>query len=268
MFRAICLSALIAISAAAVDAEGVNVPDGVVRIELLPGWRIAPDQQMAGLKITLADGWKTYWRAPGDAGIPPSFDWTASQGIEAVTYHWPEPQVFHVSGMRSVGYVGGVVIPVTFTLTGTGPARAEGVIEMGVCDEICVPALVRVTATLDPEGRRDPEIVAALIDQPVDAQKAGVTSVSCKVDPDDNGLTLHATVTLPPSGGSEDMVIEAGDPAIWVSEPQLTRNGDTLSAVATLSREDGAGLVLDRSALRLTILGGPRAIDIQGCPAG
>ena len=48
-------------------------PEDVVQIEVLPGWQTASGTQMAALRLTLAPGWKTYWRAPGEGGIPPAF---------------------------------------------------------------------------------------------------------------------------------------------------------------------------------------------------
>ena len=64
--------------------------DEVVSASVLTGWRMENGHHMAALRITLAPGWKTYWRAPGEAGIPPRFDWTGSDNLSAVTVHWPD----------------------------------------------------------------------------------------------------------------------------------------------------------------------------------
>ena len=46
---------------------------------------------LAGVEITLAEGWKTYWRTPGDAGVPPLFDWTGSTNVAAIKVRYPAP---------------------------------------------------------------------------------------------------------------------------------------------------------------------------------
>ena len=46
----------------------------------------------AGVEIRLKSGWHTYWRYPGDAGVPPRFDFTGSQNVKAVDVLWPAPQ--------------------------------------------------------------------------------------------------------------------------------------------------------------------------------
>ena len=56
-------------------------------------------------------GWKTYWRMPGDAGIPPQFDWSGSQNVKSVEVLWPAPQRFIDSGGETVGYKDRVVFP-------------------------------------------------------------------------------------------------------------------------------------------------------------
>ena len=94
----------------ALPAHGMT-QDELLQANLLPGWRMDSGHHMAGLSLALAPGWKTYWRSPGEAGIPPEFDWSGSQNVKAVYVHWPSPVVFHTNGMQTVGYDGGVILP-------------------------------------------------------------------------------------------------------------------------------------------------------------
>ena len=98
-------------------------PEDLVRAEILPGWQDGEGRHVAGLRLTMAPGWKTYWRAPGDAGIPPEFDWTGSHGVAGVEVRWPVPQVFDQSGMQSIGYHDEVVLPLEIRTTGAPSAR-------------------------------------------------------------------------------------------------------------------------------------------------
>jgi DsbC/DsbD-like thiol-disulfide interchange protein len=237
--------------------------DDIAKLDILPGWRSGPDSHTAALRITLAPGWHTYWRAPGDAGIPPQFSWGGSENITGTTLHWPVPEVFTINGLRSIGYSEQVIIPVTFS-TAPGPARLKGEVMLGVCEDICVPVLLTFDAELPATGARDPAILAALMDKPED----DVGSASCAAAPSDDGLQVTTSIALPSTGSTEVVVIETGDPAIWVSEADSSRSGEVLTATVDMVQIDGASLMLDRSALRITVLGSDRAVDIQGCEAG
>src|SRR5262245_42225809 len=66
----------------------------------------------AVLEIKLDAGWKTYWRYPGDSGVPPTFDFTASENVKSVTVLWPAPQRFpDGSGGNAIGYAKHVILP-------------------------------------------------------------------------------------------------------------------------------------------------------------
>src|SRR6056297_2127380 len=78
--------------------------DDMVNVSVLPGWQMSDGRHMAALRFSREDGWKTYWRAPGDAGIPPRFDWSGSGNLARVALHWPAPKVFDSYGLRTVGY--------------------------------------------------------------------------------------------------------------------------------------------------------------------
>ncbi|GGL56464.1 protein-disulfide reductase DsbD domain-containing protein [Wenxinia marina] len=262
MRRLIPLAALLSLSAHAAPAL---TPEELVRLEVLPGWDTAEGTHMAALRLRLAPGWKTYWRAPGDAGIPPLFDWSGSANVAAAEVHWPVPDVFEQNGMRSIGYAGDVVLPLELTPARPGEAiRLQGVIDIGVCHDICVPAQLAFTAELPRPGARNGAIVAALVDRPLSGAEAGLTAHSCRVRPSAEGLDVTATLALPPVGPAEDVVIEVGDPGAWVSEPDARREGGALVAEAEVR---GAAM-LDRSAMTITVLAGGSAVQIDGCPAG
>lgn len=239
----------------------------IAQAELLPGWRTAEGTQMAGLRITLAPGWKTYWRAPGDSGIPPQFNWGGSANITGAQLHWPVPEVFSAGGQRSIGYHDSVVIPIEFA-TGTGAATVQGVVELGVCEEICVPVTLSFTATLPPDGRRTPEIVAALVDRPQTQAEAGVTTVTCTLTPLADGMTVTARITGGNTTAQDVVIIETSDPTQWVSAADVTQDGGALVATADIVPSVRGAFAVDRAGLRFTVLGAHRAIDIRGCTAG
>ncbi len=243
--------------------------DDVARIDVIPGWQTASGTHMAGLRVTLRPGWKTYWRAPGDAGIPPEFSWNGSQNITAAQYHWPVPQVFDQGDMQSIGYHDTLVLPIELTQSDpSAPIQMSGEVTLGVCEDICVPVSLPFLAMLPTDGQRDGAITASLLNQPRNATDAGVRSAICRVSPADSGLTVTATLTMPSAGTVESVVIEAGNPEVWVSQADITRSGDTLQATVDMIHATSSSFALDRSAVRITVLGSDYAVDVRGCVGG
>ena len=252
---------------AAFAQSAAAVPENVLRLSLMPGWRMADGSHMAALRIQLKPGWKTYWRAPGDAGIPPQFNWRGSKNIAAVKFRWPRPKVSYANGMRSIVYKDEVIIPVQITPKHKNqPVSISGQAELGVCQEICVPVSVNFAAKVNAKNNTpDPVIRAALKKQPISASKAGVKSVTCTVEPISDGLRVTATVKMPSTGKGEIAVLEMTDQNIWVSEATTKRNGATLTAISDLVGPSNAPFMLDRSKLRITVIGANKAVDILGC---
>ncbi|MBQ1203724.1 MAG: hypothetical protein IIX61_08005 [Loktanella sp.] len=241
--------------------------DDLARVTVLPGWREADGTHVTALRIDLAEGWRTYWRAPGDAGIPPSFAFSDS-GITAVHPHFPVPEVYETFGMRSIGYEDSVTFPLRLSVPDHGEAiNINGQVQIGVCDDVCIPVTLDFSALLPPAGAADPAILAALQDRPMTRTEAQVGTVTCRIAPISDGLQVVTTITMAPAGAEEVVVIEASDPQIWVSEPQVSRQGGSLTAVVDMVHLSGAPFALDRSGLRFTVLGDDKAVDIRGCTA-
>ncbi|HIC65758.1 MAG TPA: hypothetical protein EYO87_07165, partial [Paracoccus sp.] len=70
----------------------------------------------AGLYLRLGKDWKTYWRSPGEVGIPPSIDWSGSSNVAETEFLWPAPQRFTAFGIENFGYHEEVVFPISITL--------------------------------------------------------------------------------------------------------------------------------------------------------
>lgn len=252
------------------------LPDGpasqtdILRAELRPGWREPDGRHIAALHLELAPHWKTYWRAPGDSGIPPEFDWSGSRNLRALRVHWPSPEVFDFQGMQSIGYRHEVVLPVEIIPEDPSiPVELNAAVALGLCNEVCMPAALTLDLPLPPQGAPDPVISAALAAQPVPAAQAGLTALHCTVDRIEDGLRVTARMDMPRLAAVETVVMEPDAP-IWVSDATVTRDGGLLVAVADFVPPPGAPVFLDMQALRLTVLGSGdapgRAVEVTGCP--
>src|ERR1700750_276595 len=104
------LASSLSVEAGAQDASPW-IRDGHSAIRLLAGSR-SGTVLLGGIAIQLQPGWKTYWRTPGDSGVPPRFDFSKSENIEAVTVLWPAPRKFDDgAGGVSLRYSDQVVLP-------------------------------------------------------------------------------------------------------------------------------------------------------------
>ncbi|TMV83450.1 hypothetical protein FGG78_22790 [Thioclava sp. BHET1] len=244
-------------------------PDQVVKARILPGWQTGSHTHMAALELTLAPQWHTYWRAPGDAGIPPSFDWRGSRNIASVRIHWPRPQIFRLQGLQSVGYLDHLVLPLEFTPKDPRqPIELKARVDIGVCNDICLPVTLSLTADLGQSHTPDPAIEQALARVPEPARRAGLHGFQCTLAPIADGLHLTARITLPKQGPEETALFETANPDIWVGKTSTRREGDMLIASADLVPPTPGPFAFDRSKMRITILGQDRAVALNGCPAG
>lgn len=265
----LALAALLAFCASVSFANAQSRLSDLVQIEVLDGGPMADGRHLAALRLTLRDGWKTYWRIPGEAGIPPSFSWSGSRNLNGVEIVWPAPKVFDQAGYRSVGYSEQLILPLMLSPDADGkPLRLKGKMDFGVCSDVCVPAQLPFALDLDPQAGRNPAIAAALAQRPFTAQEAGVRGAHCAIRPTQDGMRIETRIDLPKGRGTETVIVEPGSPQIWASDMQSQRTGRTLVSTGHLEHVDGKPFALNRSAMRITVLSQGQAVEINGCQAG
>ncbi|MCK9918845.1 hypothetical protein MXD81_57940 [Microbacteriaceae bacterium K1510] len=149
-------------------------------------------QLRAGIEIKMQPGWHTYWRYPGDAGVPPRFDFSGSSNVKTAKVLYPVPQVHSDSGGQSIGYVDNVIFPVQVTPKEPGkPVTLRVKLDYAVCEKLCVPA----------EGKA--EMLVPLGDSAQDgALQAAEARVPAKVAATDLGLTARRV-----GGGAKPLVM-------------------------------------------------------------
>lgn len=137
----------LAASSAWVETEG-----GRIRITALP-----PSSDgviRAILDVDLLPGWKTYWRDPGDAGIPPSVNFEGSTNIEQLRLDFPPPERVDDGYSVWAGYTYPVAFPLTLTQDKAGAASVlEAQVFLGICKTICIPVQNSFSLTVDPNAK-------------------------------------------------------------------------------------------------------------------
>jgi DsbC/DsbD-like thiol-disulfide interchange protein len=109
----------------------------------------------AGLEIVLEDGWKTYWKVPGDAGIPPVLDFTGSKNTAVIDVKWPAPTRFGTK-TQILGYKEAIIFPLL--IRAADPKQPVTLVlqgQVGLCSDLCVPLATRLNLTIPAGGERD-----------------------------------------------------------------------------------------------------------------
>lgn len=213
------LGAFLASAAAAHAAASswAEAHGGRLRV-IVPGGQAGADGSLrAGIEIELKPGWKTYWRQPGDAGIPPQFDVADSVNLADFKVDFPVPKRFDEAGSTMIGYKNTVVFPVTVTPKDPSqPTLLDLEVDYGLCEAICVPA--RAEIRMDLSKADDTDMAASLLvarydakvprQKPADAEN-GLRVAS--VERDDRAILVSAELVDPDA--PFDLFVEG--PADW-----------------------------------------------------
>ncbi len=250
-------------------AQQAQAPVARAETALVAGWAAPGGARVAGLSIRLAPGWKTYWRSPGDAGIPPQFDWSGSVNVAGVAVEWPAPEVFETFGMTTLGYKGAVTLPLVVTpLDPAAPVALRLGFDFGVCADICVPERTDMTLAI---ARDAPEQGAALVAEgraraPLSAEAGGVLSAACGVSGAGATRRFKGRLTLDHAADPATLVVVEGPEGVWFAPAETVAEGAVLSVSAEAQVYAGPSWI-GRDALRMTLIAAGGAVDVQGCTA-
>ncbi|MCG8690940.1 MAG: hypothetical protein MI806_07000 [Minwuiales bacterium] len=228
----------------------------------------AAEHVQLGLEFRLEPGWKIYWRSPGDAGIPPHFDWSASANLAEASVDWPAPNRFRFFGLETFGYEDGVVLPVRARLAEAGRAtRIHLRMRYAVCSNICVPHDEELTLNL-PAGSPQSTAHAAKIARyamKVPTRAPGkhfkIDRVSAEGAGRDQVLLISAIAERP--FGLPDMLVEAPGRYVF-GRPELTLSDDGKRADFRIHVDAGkSGKPLTGLPMTVTLIDGARAVERQ-----
>jgi DsbC/DsbD-like thiol-disulfide interchange protein len=178
----------------------------------------------AGIEIRLAPGWDTYWRVPGDSGVPPTFDFAGSGNVKSVTVLWPAPERFpDGAGGHSIGYLGRVILPLR--ITPEDAARASSVhlkLDYAICGNLCVPAEAKLELKLTGNGAAEAKLERAelLVPRRV-ALGAGKGLAIRSVHREAEGAHERVVVEVAaPAGAPVTLFVEGPTPDLALPLPQ------------------------------------------------
>jgi DsbC/DsbD-like thiol-disulfide interchange protein len=239
--------------------------DGHSAVRLLAGSR-SGGVLLGGIAFQLQPGWHTYWRNPGDSGVPPRFDFSKSENIEAVTVLWPAPTKFaDGAGGNSLGYQKQVVLPLRIVAKNAEkPVTLRADINYAVCEKLCIP--VEASAELaftSVASTEDGALLAALDAVPKPATIGDPNPLTIRDVKRDgkNGVLVDVAA---PDAGEVNLFAEGPTPD-WAlpvpkllehSPPGVKRFAFDLDGLPPGANPDGA-------ALKLTLVGGERSYEFN-----
>lgn len=222
----------------------------------------------AALDVKLAPGWKTYWRAPGDAGLPPAFEWKGSANFADATIDYPPPRRHSVLGVDTIGYEDRVVFPLRIKPAQPGAAMNLDVrAHLLVCADICVPEKFDLTLGL-PAGAAVPSPDANLVARafssvPGDGRAVGLRLESLEA----KGIFIRAVVAADPPLNAPDLFVESPGGEAFAKPVLAPLDGGRMEMRLNVTDVVIDKLDLAGAALRVTLVDGDRSADFSAVAA-
>lgn len=239
------------------------------QVRLIAGRQAASAKPLrAGIEIVMQPGWKTYWRYPGDSGVPPHFDFAGSENVKAVKVLWPAPTRFSDGGGFSIGYHDHLIVPLHVLPAEAGkPVLLRLELTYALCNNLCVPAEAHAELGLADTGGSEDKALAsaeARVPKPTALGANGPLAVrtvhweAAKPFP-------HVTVDVAaPAGAPVDLFVE-GPTADWALPLPHAQPAPSPGLQRFTFDADGMppGAKLDGATLTFTLVSGPDAVEVK-----
>jgi DsbC/DsbD-like thiol-disulfide interchange protein len=234
-------------------------------VRLLAGSRSGP-VLLGGVAVQLDPGWKTYWRTSGDSGVPPRFDFSKSDNVEAVTVLWPAPTKFDDgAGGFSLGYHDQVVLPLRIVpKVNDKPVTLRANINYAVCEKICIPVEASTELTFASVASTEDSILFAALDTVPKPASVGDPNPLTIRDVKREGKSTVLIDVLSPDARTVNLFVEGPTPDWALPVPKLVEHGPP--GIKRFSFElDGVppGINPQGAALKLTLVGGDRSYEFN-----
>ncbi len=255
---------VLVLAAPATAATGDWALGQKTRIRLVASGTDADGIIRGAIEIALPPGWKTYWRNPGTAGIAPMFDFSASHNIDQPAISFPVPKVVDDGYSVTNVYVGGVVLPFRAKVTDPKmPVALALTVQLGVCDEVCVPDEVTAHLTVPP-GENDPATEAILVTAraglpgPPQPGVFAVDSIARQGGTEARPV-FRVAATVPP-GAEPELLVEGPEDWAPYAPAFVGRDGGKAVFDVKFSRL-GAKTPIAGATIRITMAAGGRAVE-------
>jgi DsbC/DsbD-like thiol-disulfide interchange protein len=220
----------------------------------------------AGIEIKLESGWKTYWRMPGDSGVPPTLDFSGSDNVKSVTVEWPAPEKFpDGAGGHSIGYVGRIILPLHVApKDATKEAALRLKLGYAICKNLCVPGEANLELMLSGNGTEETVLEQEELHVPRRVALGAGGGLSIRsIRRQDGGEHGRIVVEVgAPEGAPVDLFVEGPTPDWSLPLPeQIDATGDMRRFMLDI---DGLppGAHIEGAMLTITAVSGSDAIEV------
>ena len=211
------------------------------------------------VQIEPKQGWKTYWRNPGGAGMAPELDFSASQNLRLKSIAFPVPEIGSDAGGLFVGYHRTVsLIAELEMLDEAAPAAIDLKALVGVCDEICLPFAADFRLPLNPTLPEGEEFSATMMAQAELPEKPSASFAVRSLLKSADGTSLVADVLVPGGAEVEAAVAASRGVSLGKDAAVTTVSGTTAKVVIPIKRIDGDG---NPHFITLLVKAGRRAME-------
>ncbi|WP_120497748.1 protein-disulfide reductase DsbD [Kiloniella sp. EL199] len=256
-------------------AQGASSPwieEEFSRVRLVTGQETLGEagKVMLGLQFELKEGWKTYWRSPGDAGFPVSLDLAGSDNLKSWQFYWPVPHRFTLFGLQTFGYSKEVVFP--FSVEAENPQQdvtLRGTASYLLCKEICIPFDAEVTIRI-PSGEAFPSLEAGIVDTyirqvPGLGAETGITVTDIFLEGEGENLVLQVYGSAKEYVFQKPDVIVEGPPGFSFSAPEvvLLDGGSKAEFTIPVSTYKETKGVLEGKQITLSLVDGTKGAELK-----
>lgn len=221
---------------------------------------------LGGIGFQLQPGWKTYWRNPGDSGVPPRIDFSKSENIESVTILWPAPKKFpDGAGGISLGYQKQVVLPLRIIAKSADkPVTLRAAINYAVCEKICVPVEANAELVFASVASTEDSVIATALDTVPKPMKIGDAGPLTVLDVKRDGKSVIVDVAATENQKTVDLFVEGPTPDWALPIPKLIER-DASGVMRFDFDLEGlpSGASPEGAALKLTLVGADGAYEFN-----
>ena len=246
-----------------------NLTDELVETKFVLGWEPNEHSIQSAITFKLSDGWKTYWRNPGEYGIAPTFDWRKSTNIREIKVSWPTPKLFDQNGVSVLGYDKTLILPIEIVRKDSSqPVTLNMEVSFGICSDICVLKTFNIFKII---GKLENNSPHGLIEKAVKSltkkyPQEDIFSISCKIFWDQDDLLLSYNIKfLQPMISKPIVIFEYLPDQILFKNKNSNASGKSFTQQVSLKSIINREGVIERERINALFVYNKTSFEVKGC---
>jgi DsbC/DsbD-like thiol-disulfide interchange protein len=222
---------------------------------------LAPDSQgniKAALQIKPSPGWITYWREPGDSGIPPQISVPSDAGVTLEKIAYPIPKLISDGEIADIGYDTAVTLPLDLKANGAPASTLKADVFIGLCKNICIPFQAELSLPLGAANAEDSGVIEAAQKTLPEPPGTDFDVEAYRLSPDN--AVIHLTLRLPEGGAAPQIFVTGPSGYVFLKQQNARRSGTRYEADIAIGKLPKNYRISGKS-WGLLVLNGTRAME-------